>query len=82
MNRQTLTEDEPDVGTEKPLADLRVVELQMLQEAPPLEAADGFLRYAEALGNRLWIGEPTSHCAPVEVGPRRAGGAGGVAARP
>jgi hypothetical protein len=70
------------VGTEKALADLRVVEFQVLQEAPPLEAADGFLRYAQALGDRSWISEPTSHCVPAEVGPRRAGGAGGVAARP
>lgn len=58
------------MGAEKPLANLRVLELQVPQEAPPLEAADGFLRYAQALGDRFWIGEPTSHCVPVEDGPR------------
>ena len=58
------------MGTEKPIADLRVVELQVPQEAPPLEAADGFPRHAQPLGDRFWIGEPTSHCAPVEDGPR------------
>ena len=57
--------NEREVTAEQPLADLGVVELELPQEAPALQAAHGFLRQAQALRDRAGVGE--SH------GPPRAG---------